>query len=55
MDLIISNAGVIESTATCGSNIVDYANEAVDVNMKGVLNTILPFIPKMKVIVGSSC
>ena len=50
---MISNAGVIESTATHGNNFLDYANEAVDVNMKGVLNTILPFIPKMKEITNS--
>lgn len=46
---MISNAGIIESTATNGENVIDYANEAIEVNMKGVMNTILPFILKMKV------
>ena len=27
----------------------DYINECIDVNVKGVMNTIIPFIPQMKV------
>lgn len=46
---MICNAGIYRTTAKNGDSIIDYANEAVDINLKGVMNTILPFIPKMKV------
>lgn len=49
VDLVICNAGIYRTTAKNGDSIIDYANEAVDINLKGVMNTILPFIPKMKV------
>ena len=49
VDLVVAAAGIIESTASNGSNMGDYMNECIDVNVKGVMNTIIPFIPQMKV------
>lgn len=47
--MVIAAAGIIKSTAVNGSNLGDYMNECIDVNVKGVMNTIIPFIPQMKV------
>ena len=49
MDLVVAAAGIIESTASHQGNQLEYANEVMDVNVKGVINTIFPFIPKMEV------
>lgn len=49
MDLVIAAAGIIRSTASNSNTLDEYMNECIDVNVKGVMNTILPFIPQMKV------
>lgn len=51
---MIAAAGIIQSTAGNGNDLVAYGNEVMDVNVKGVMNTIFPFIPKMKVCVPFS-
>ena len=48
IDLVIAAAGIIRSTSKSPENQIDYMNECIDVNVKGVMNTILPFVPKMK-------
>lgn len=48
IDLVIAAAGIIRSTASNPDDIEDYMSECIDVNVKGVMNTILPFLPRMK-------
>ena len=54
MDLVVAAAGIIQSTAGNGDDLVAYGNEVMDVNVKGVMSTIFPFIPKMKVCIPFS-
>lgn len=48
IDLVIATAGIIRSTSNTPEDPMAYMDECIDVNVKGVMNTILPFVPKMK-------
>lgn len=48
IDLVIAAAGIIRSTSNTPEDPMAYMDECIDVNVKGVMNTILPFVPKMK-------
>lgn len=48
VDLVIANAGVTEVSSGVGYDIVESSRFVYSVNVDGVHNTILPFVPRMQ-------
>ena len=53
VDLVVAAAGIIQSTAKHGDDQLGYMNECIDVNVKSTMNTIMPFVPQMQVLLCS--
>lgn len=48
VDLIIANAGVTENTTGTARDLVQAARKLFAVNVDGLLNTVLPLLPRMQ-------